>query len=146
MAHTPPEPDDFICFAIYSTEHAFSRVYKPLLEKLGLTYPQYLVLVALWAKDDQTVGDLGKVLFLESSTLTPLLKRLEGLEFLTRSRDPLDERQVRVKLTRKGKALQDKARDFPSCVDGATGLSDDALGKLRANILSMRTALLKAAG
>ncbi len=146
MTQPPPAPDDFICFAIYSTGHAFSRVYKPLLEKLGVTYPQYLVLVALWASDDRTVGDLGKVLFLESSTLTPLLKRLEGLEFLTRSRDPSDERQVRIALTKKGKALQHKARDYPSCVDGATGLSHDALGKLRTDILSVRTALLKAAG
>jgi len=145
MAHTRPAPDDFICFAIYSAGHAFSRVYKPLLEKLGVTYPQYLVLVALWAKDGQTVGELGEVLFLESSTLTPLLKRLEGLELVTRSRDPSDERQVRIRLTKRGKALQDKARDFPSCVDGATGLSDEALSRLRTNILSVRTALLKAA-
>ncbi len=146
MSEAAPEPDDFICFAVYSTSHAFNRVYKPLLETLGLTYPQYLVLVALWAKDDQTVGSLGEVLFLESSTLTPLLKRLERLGFLARSRDPLDERQVRVRITPEGAALQAKARDFPSCVDGATGLSPDALRTLRTGILSVRTALLKTAG
>ncbi|HVJ36090.1 MAG TPA: MarR family transcriptional regulator [Terriglobia bacterium] len=139
-------PDDFICFAVYSTGHAFSRVYKPLLEKLGVTYPQYLVLVALWARDDQTVGSLGEMLFLESSTLTPLLKRLEGLKFLTRSRDPEDERQVRIRLTEKGAGLREAARDFPSCVDGATGLQGDALRKLRDDIRSVRTALYKAAG
>src|SRR6185369_571566 len=98
MSDNALKPDDFICFAIYSAGHAFSRVYKPLLEKLGVTYPQYLVLVALWAKDGQTVGELGEVLFLESSTLTPLLKRLEGLELVTRSRDPSEERQVRIRL------------------------------------------------
>jgi len=140
------EPDDFICFAVYSTGHAFSRVYKPLLEKLGVTYPQYLVLVALWAKDDQTVGSLGEMLFLESSTLTPLLKRLEGLKFLTRSRDPEDERQVRIRLTEKGAGLREAARDFPSCVDGATGLQGDALRKLRDDIRAVRSALYKAAG
>ncbi len=144
MSDAAPEPDGFICFAIYSASHAFNRVYKPLLEKLGVTYPQYLVLVALWARDDQTVGSLGGTLFLESSTLTPLLKRLERLELLTRSRDPEDERQVRVRLTAKGAALCKQARDFPSCVDGATGLSADALRKLRTEILSVRTALLGA--
>ncbi len=140
------EPNDFICFAIYSTGHAFSRVYKPLLAMLGVTYPQYLVLIALWAKDEQTVGELGEVLFLESSTLTPLLKRLEGLGLLERSRDPADERQVRVRLTRKGAGLKAKARDFPSCIEAAAGHSPDALDKLRSNILSLRTALLNSAG
>ncbi len=142
----PPEPNDFICFAIYSTNHAFSRVYKPLLETLGVTYPQYLVLVALWAKDDQTVGSLGETLFLESSTLTPLLKRLEKEGLVARSRDPMDERYVHVRLTQPGAALQEKARDFASCVDGATGLAPDALSALRATIVSVRSALLKAAG
>jgi MarR family transcriptional regulator, organic hydroperoxide resistance regulator len=146
MPNAPPEPGDFICFAIYSTGHAFSRVYKPLLESLGVTYPQYLVLVSLWAKDDQTVGSLGEVLLLESSTLTPLLKRLEKEGFVDRNRDPADERQVRVRLTQKGAALQEKARDFPSCVDAATGLLPDALSVLRDSILSVRAALLKAAG
>jgi MarR family transcriptional regulator, organic hydroperoxide resistance regulator len=140
------EPDDFICFAVYSTDHAFSRVYKSLLATLGLTYPQYLVLVALWARDDQTVGSLAEVLFLESSTLTPMLKRLEGMGLLTRSRDPIDERQVRVRLTKHGAAIREKARDFPSCVDGATGLSPEALRKLRLEIQSVRAALLKASG
>lgn len=146
MSDKALEPDDFICFAVYSTGHAFSRVYKPLLEKLGVTYPQYLVLVALWAKDNQTVGSLGEMLFLESSTLTPLLKRLEGLKFLTRSRDPEDERQVRIRLTEKGAGLREAARDFPSCVDGATGLQGDALRKLRDDIRAVRSALYKAAG
>jgi len=78
--------------------HAFNRVYKPLLDRLGLTYPQYLLMVALWEQDDQTVGALGEKLFLESSTLTPLIKRLESVGLLARTRDPTDERQVRVRL------------------------------------------------
>ncbi|MCW5689006.1 MAG: MarR family transcriptional regulator, partial [Pseudolabrys sp.] len=102
---------DLLCFAIYSAGHAFNRVYKPLLDKLGLTYPQYLVMVALWAENDQTVGQIGDTLFLESSTLTPLLKRLEGLGLLTRRRDPEDERQVRLCLTDKGDALRKQSRD-----------------------------------
>ncbi|MEI9985964.1 MAG: MarR family transcriptional regulator [Aliidongia sp.] len=146
MPDTMPEPNDFICFAVYSTGHAFNRVYKPLLEALDLTYPQYLVMVALWARDDQTVGSLGETLLLESSTLTPLLKRLEKEGFVTRSRDPADERHVRVRLTEKGAALQEKARDYPACVDAATGLAPDALRALRTSILSVRSALLKAAG
>ena len=85
---------DLLCFAIYSAGHAFNRVYKPLLDALGVTYPQYLVLVALWTKDDRTVSELGTQLYLESSTLTPLLKRLEAMGYVTRTRDPDDERQV----------------------------------------------------
>ena len=146
MSDTAPVPDDFICFAVYSAGHAFNRVYKPLLSALGLTYPQYLVLVALWAKDDRTVGSLAETLLLETSTVTPLLKRLEGMGLLARSRDPADERQVRVRLTKKGAALHAKARNFPSCVDAATGLSGDALGRLRSQMLSVRAALLKAGG
>ncbi|MEJ0050009.1 MAG: MarR family transcriptional regulator [Methylovirgula sp.] len=146
MASKAPVPDDFICFAVYSTSHAFNQVYKPLLKILGVTYPQYLVLVSLWAKDDQTVGSLGNLLFLESNTLTPLLKRLEGLDLVMRNRDPDDERQVRVQLTKKGDTLRDKARDFPSCVDGATGLAPDALRQLREAIILVRATLLKEAG
>ncbi len=146
MSRTAPDPSEFICFAVYSTNHAFSRVYKPLLEQLGVTYPQYLVLATLWAKGDQKVGSLGEILFLEYSTLTPLLKRLEGLGLITRTRDPDDERQVHIGLTRQGAALREKARDFSSCVDGATGLSPEALRKLRISIQAVRTALLEAAG
>ncbi len=146
MPETAPEPDDFICFAIYSVGHAFNQVYKPLLDSLGLTYPQYLVMVALWAGDDRTVGGLGSTLFLESSTLTPLLKRLERLGFIGRMRDPADERQVRIRLTPQGAALRAQATGFPACVDGATGLPPDKLKAVRAEILAMRTALQKFAG
>src|SRR5260370_1538986 len=106
---------DLLCFAFYSTSHAFNRIYNPLLNELGLTYPQYLVMVSLWAKDDQTVGEVGETLFLESSTLTPLLKRLEAIGYLTRSRDLSDERQVRVQFTSAGRALPEKTRGIPPC-------------------------------
>jgi DNA-binding MarR family transcriptional regulator len=138
-----PEVGDLLCFAIYSAGHAFNRVYKPLLDELGLTYPQYLVMVSLWATDDQTVGDLGETLLLESSTLTPLLKRLEASGYLTRSRDPGDERQVRLRLTRAGRALQAKARDIPRCILEASGLSPADARKLQAEISALRQSLLK---
>ncbi len=105
--------DNFLCFAIYSANHAFTRVYKPLLDELDLTYPQYLVMVALWEKDDQTVGSLGEKLFLESSTLTPMLKRLEAMGYILRTRDKADERQVRVRLTETGRALREKSKPRP---------------------------------
>jgi MarR family transcriptional regulator, organic hydroperoxide resistance regulator len=134
---------DLLCFAFYSTSHAFNRIYNPLLNELGLTYPQYLVMVSLWAKDDQTVGELGETLFLESSTLTPLLKRLEAIGYLTRSRDLSDERQVRVQLTSAGRALEKKARDIPGCILEATGLSLADLHRLQREIAAVRQRLLK---
>src|SRR5271156_2132964 len=102
--------DDFLCFAIYSTNLAVNRLNKPVLDELGLTYPQYIVLVALCEQDDQTVGGLGDKLFLDSSTLTPLLKRLETMGHLTRQRDPEDERQVRVRLTPQGRRASAPSR------------------------------------
>src|SRR5260370_30661420 len=110
-----PALEELLCFAVYSAGHAFSRVYKPLLDELGLTYPQYLVMVSLWAKDDQTVGELGEPLFLESSTLTPLLKRLEITGYVTRSRDPSDERHGRSRLTNHGRGLCREGGASPLC-------------------------------
>ncbi|OYX10924.1 MAG: hypothetical protein B7Z15_12740 [Rhizobiales bacterium 32-66-8] len=113
----PPVPDhlrtaDFLCFAIYSTGHALTRVYKPLLDGLGLTYPQYLVMVSLWAPDDLTVGQIGERLMLETSTLTPLLKRMETAGLVRRTRDSADERVVRVTLSPEGRALQQQTVAF----------------------------------
>ena len=146
----PPPSDDalsldnFLCFAIYSTGHAFNQFYRPLLDAIALTYPQYLVMVALWTGNDQTVKALGEKLSLESSTLTPLLKRLEAAGYLTRARDPDDERQVRVRLTATGRALKSRARSIPACVGGALGLSNEQLKTLQADILSIRDRLLAA--
>ncbi|HWK95730.1 MAG TPA: MarR family transcriptional regulator [Pseudolabrys sp.] len=142
----PRDVADLLCFAVYSAGHAFNRVYKPLLDELKLTYPQYLVMIALWAQDGQTVGEIGGKLFLESSTLTPLLKRLEALGYLTRKRDPEDERQVRLTLTDKGAALRKKARDVGACVGAATGLTMEDAVRLRGEIAALRERLLKAAG
>ena len=151
MTASPSSADDplklggFLCFAVYSASHAFNRVYKPLLDALGLTYPQYLVMVALWEQDDQTVGALGAKLFLESSTLTPLLKRLEAQGRITRTRDPLDERQVRVRLTSVGQALRERAADVPSCVLAASGLDLSNLQRLQSEVTALRDSLEAAA-
>ncbi|MCA8906622.1 MAG: MarR family transcriptional regulator [Rhodospirillaceae bacterium] len=136
-----PGLDESLCFAVYSANHAFNRVYKPLLDALGLTYPQYLTLLALWAEDDQTVGSLGGKLFLESSTLTPLLKRLEAMGHVVRRRDPADERQVRVQLTQQGRALQHRACEVPGNVSRACGRSPKALRKLNKQLVDLREAL-----
>lgn len=133
--------DEFLCFAVYSTGHAFNRVYKPLLDALGLTYPQYLAMVVLWQKDGLTVGALGERLFLESNTLTPLLKRLEALGLVRRVRSAEDERQVNVHLTDKGRALREKAAGVPLCIQDATGLDADALARLTGELTRLRAAL-----
>ncbi len=133
--------DDFLCFAVYSASHAFNRLYKPLLDELGLTYPQYLVMVTLWERDDRTVGEIGEQLFLESNTLTPLLKRMEAAGLVSRSRDPADERQVRLRLTGEGRALLEKARRVPPCVLEATGLTAEEARSLTDQIGTLRTRL-----
>jgi MarR family transcriptional regulator, organic hydroperoxide resistance regulator len=135
--------DSFLCFAIYSVNHAFNRVYKPLLDKLKLTYPQYLAMAILWEQDDQTVGNLGEKLFLESSTLTPMLKRLEALKYVSRIRDQDDERQVRVRLTKAGLALREKAQEIPACIIEATGLNPEGAAKLKEEITKLRASLVR---
>src|SRR5262245_29307261 len=103
-----PKLSNFLCFAVYSANLAFGRAYKPILDPLGLTYTQYIALVALSDEDEQTVGVLGEKLFLESNTLTPILKKLESMGYIHRQRDPADERQVRVSLTTAGRRLLEK--------------------------------------
>ncbi len=134
--------DQFICFAIYSTNLAFNRAYRPLLDRLGLTYVQYIVLVTLWQSDDQFVGELGAQLFLASNTLTPVLKRLESMGFVTRSRDTVDERQVRVQLTAAGQALKADAVDLPACILTASGLTVPDLERVLASVSQLRDRLL----
>jgi DNA-binding MarR family transcriptional regulator len=118
-----------------------NRVYKPLLDELGLTYPQYIVLVALYDEDDQTVSALGDKLFLDSSTLTPLLKRMEAMGKLTRQRDPEDERQVRVRLTPHGRKTREGALSFRSELVKATGLGAADFQRLREELVKLRTNL-----
>lgn len=134
-----PKLSNFLCFAVYSANLAFGRAYKPILEALGLTYTQYIAMVALYEEDDQTVGVLGERLFLESNTLTPILKKLESMGYLRRQRDPADERQVRVSLTPAGRSLLEK--DLGSSLVEATGLGDEfpavqkTVSRLRDNLL-----------
>jgi DNA-binding MarR family transcriptional regulator len=137
--------DNQLCFAVYSTAHAFNRVYKPLLDALGLTYPQYLVMMVLWERDGQTVSAIGERLILDSGTLTPLLKRLEAAGLVRRSRNPDDERQVNIALTPKGAALRDKARGNPNAILCATGQPAEALLALKDDLLKLRDALNAAA-
>jgi DNA-binding MarR family transcriptional regulator len=149
MARTSPPPNpaklgDFLCFAVYSANLAFGRAYRPVLDKVGLTYTQYVTLVALSEGDQQTVGELGDQLFLESNTLTPILKKLESLGLVERRRDPADERQVRVKLTSAGRKLRQQVeRDAAQLIE-ATGLGTD-FGKVRKTIARLRDNLLEAA-
>jgi DNA-binding MarR family transcriptional regulator len=134
--------DDFLCFAIYSTNLAVNRLNMTVLEGLGLTYLQYVVLVALYEMDDQTVGALGEKMFLDSSTLTPLLKRLETMGHLTRQRDPKDERVVRLRLTPKGRKLREKALDFREQLVKKMGLSANEFRSLREDLVKLRSNLL----
>lgn len=135
---------DFLCFAVYSTNLAFGRAYKPLFDELGITYPQYATLIALNEESDQTVSQLGEKLFLESSTLTPLLKRLEAAGYVTRTRDVEDERQVRIALTKVGKAIFERAFCGRERVIEATGLDYDTFVSLQRDLLTLRDNLLKA--
>ncbi|WP_431855622.1 MarR family winged helix-turn-helix transcriptional regulator [Azospirillum sp.] len=133
--------DRQLCFAVYSTAHAFARRYKPLLDALGLTYPQYVVMLVLWEEDGLTVGDIGTRLLLDSATLTPLLKRLEAAGLLTRERDPEDERRVRIRLTDAGRELRAQAESVPRAIGCATGLDLAEMERLQAELLKLRDAL-----
>lgn len=123
MAEKDAALADMLCFSLYSAEHAFTQLYRSLLTDLGVTYPQYLVMVLLWARDGRTVRDIGRALHLKSNTLTPLLKRLEAMQLIARRRDAEDERSVRISLTERGSAMRDHAPDIHKCVAEATGLS-----------------------
>ena len=139
-----PKLDDFLCFAIYSANLAVNRVYKPLLDELGLTYPQYIVLVALYKQDAQTVGGLGDKLFLDSSTLTPLLKRMEAMGHLTRQRNPEDEREVRLRLTPQGRSAREKVALARGELLKATGLGVADFRRLREELVKLRANLSNA--
>jgi DNA-binding MarR family transcriptional regulator len=142
MADTPmPTIDQMLCFAVYSAGHAFTRFYKPRLEALDLTYPQYLVFLVLWERDDINVKTLGERLFLDSGTITPLIKRLEARGLVKRRRDEDDERQVRITLTAEGRALRERAMAIPLAAIKGTGLSQDAAAALQAELLALRARL-----
>ena len=138
--------DNQICFAVYSAGHAFNRVYKPLLDKLGLTYPQYLVMLVLWERDQVPVKKIGEKLFLDSGTLTPLLKRLEAAGLVKRTRSVDDERKVIVTLTAQGKGLRDRAGAVPQGILGASGCTVDELVSMKEEIVALRDRLNRALG
>jgi DNA-binding MarR family transcriptional regulator len=134
---------DFLCFAVYSANLAFGKVYRPILDELGLTYTQYVTIVALLEEDGQTVSGLGEKPFLESNTLTPILKKLEAMGHLERTRDTLDERLVRVHLTKNGRRLREKALSVD--LGDACGLTAGQFSKLQKEIVALRDNLVRAA-
>ena len=134
-----------LCFAFYSVSHAFSRAYRQFLDPLGLTYPQYVVLLVLWEQDDLTVKEIGDRLFLDSGTLTPLLKRLEAAGHIRRTRDKKDERQVRISLTEAGHSLREKAEEIPKQVGCVLGLSFDEVRTLTEQVAKLRGRLHESA-
>lgn len=136
-----PRLDDFLCFAVYSANLAYGRAYKPILDALGLTYTQWIAIVALWEQDEQTVSGLGDKLFLESNTLTPILKKLEALGYLERRRDARDERQVIVKLTDAGRALREKGAQ--RTLVQATGLGPEEFAAARRTLNGVRDKLIQ---
>ena len=145
--HTPLDTDQALllnnqlCFALYSTSLAMTKLYKPLLDELGLTYPQYLVMLVLWERDGLMVSELGERLALDSGTLTPLLKRLEAAELVTRVRDLEDERRVRITLTAAGRKLKARARKIPGCILAASQCSLPELAALTQQVQTLRQRL-----
>jgi len=127
-------------FGLYSAFMAVSRTYKPWLDKLGLTYPQYLVMCVLWEDDDQTIGGIAARLDLESSTMTPLVKRLEQAGHVVRQRNPSDERQVRVKLTTEGRALRAETRTLADALYAKAGMTEAEVADLNQRVTALREA------
>lgn len=127
-------------FGLYSAFMAVSRVYKPWLDKLGLTYPQYLVMCVLWEDDDQTIGGIASRLDLEPSTITPLMKRLEQAGHVVRQRNPADERQVRVRLTDQGRAIREQTRTLAEALYGKAGMTAEEVADLNRRVTALREA------
>ena len=142
---TPLRLDRFLSFSIYAANNAFTKVYKPQLDRLGLTYPQYLAMVVLWEQDDRSVGEIGERLGLDTNTLTPLLKRLEAAGLITRERSKADERQVRIRVTQKGRTLESAAATVPASIAQACGLPEDDLQALQQWLDDLRAALGRSA-
>ncbi|MCW5670394.1 MAG: MarR family transcriptional regulator [Hydrogenophaga sp.] len=133
--------DHQLCFALYSASLAMTKLYKPLLEEMGLTYPQYLAMLVLWENDGVTVSELGERLYLDSGTLTPLLKRLEAADLVTRLRDVQDERRVLIRLTATGRKLKARAARIPGCVLQATQCDVSEVMALTQQVQTLRDRL-----
>ena len=136
--------DNQLCFALYSASLAMTRVYKPLLDALGLTYPQYLAMLVLWERDGLMVSELGERLYLDSGTLTPLLKRLESFGLISRIRAVEDERRVHITLTAAGRKLKARAANIPGCILSASQCSLSELTALTQQVQALRGRLLAA--
>jgi DNA-binding MarR family transcriptional regulator len=142
MAAIDPIPlDDQLCFSVYAASIAINRAYKPMLDSLGITYPQYLVLSALWEEDGRTIGAIAERLDLEPSTITPLVKRLEQAALLARRRNPEDERQVHVTLTAKGKAMRARTACLNEALLARSGLTVDQLVALNQQVRALHCAV-----
>ena len=141
----PLRLDNQLCFAVYSASLAMTRLYKPLLDPLHLTYPQYLAMLALWERDGLTVSQLGERLSLDSGTLTPLLKRLEARGLVARLRDVADERRVHVTLTAAGRTLKGRAADLPERLVAASACGVDELAGLTRQLQALRDRVKAAA-
>jgi DNA-binding MarR family transcriptional regulator len=145
MSAIPPlSLDQHLCYSLYSTSLAIGRAYKPMLDAMGITYPQYLVLSVLWEKDNLPVGMIADRLLLESSTLTPLLKRLETSGMVRRTRNPEDERQVLIQLTEKGRALHARSVCLAETMLETSGLSIAQIGALNDQVRSLRDSVVAA--
>lgn len=135
--------DDQLCFALYTASRAVFGAYRPMLAEIGLTYPQYLAMLALWERDERTVADLGEALHLESSTMSPVLRRLEALGLITKRRSTQDERVVHVHLTGAGRDLEARLGPVRQAVEASTGLTDDQFVALRHRLQTLRDAVVQ---
>lgn len=142
----PIRLEDQLCFSLYSTSLMVGRLYKPLLDGLGITYPQYLVLSALWESDGLSIGAIAARLDLEPSTITPLVKRLEAASLVSRTRSAEDERSVRVNLTDRGKALSEQSRCLGEALFAKAGMTAQEMIALNREVLRLRAALTAEAG
>lgn len=136
--------DNQLCFALYSTSLQMTKTYKPLLQSIGLTYPQYLAMLVLWERDGITVGEISTRLLTDPGSLTPLLKRLEADGLINRTRSSVDERVVELRLTEKGRALQEQAQRFPSCILQASEHKPEQLAALKEELVALRAKLHQA--
>jgi DNA-binding MarR family transcriptional regulator len=137
--------DEQLCFALYSTAHAMNKLYRRLLRRLGLTYPQYLVMMILWERDELTVSEIGERLFLDSATLTPLLKRLQSMGLVVRERSAQDERQVVISVTKSGRTLKRTAAEVPEAVFCAAQCSPEELRAIKSGLEMLRSNLMREA-
>lgn len=137
----PLDLDRQVCFPLYAASNLLGRLYRPLLAELGLTYPQYLVMLVLWKQTSQSVGSLGDMLHLDSGTLTPLLKRMEQAELISRTRDPVDERRVLIALTPAGRDLRDAAEKVPAMLSAGLAIGEEEVGELRDRVRALVDAL-----